>query len=1757
MSMFQIAIPIGQEMVGALIPPNMPINLWNMSATGNVYNPTNAFDRALNTYATIGVGTTAHFTINMPPSNGYELNKVFLYMTASGVVDPSCVVSVRGTNSSGTYTLVSDKFANMIGYLSVNVHEYYDSIALYFDQTPNQAFNIYVYEFQIYNSTDPPIMPTMTSYNTPTGYTIVSSDYPGGEMWKGFSDGRWYPLTATGNSTIALPDNYVINALSCRVVAGGTASLTISGSVNGSTYVTIGSSVLTVGANMVYFRNVNAYSYIRINYAVTNAGLYNIQFYGKQAMVPQTGIVDTMADTFKTGLEKVYELYQTVKRAINSILAVGDVSSMITANLPNVVKAFKLMYKILDLLTGVVSGLYTVMAESTVVASCGLMQLMSKLLSFSELAQLKDGFVYESNEDAAWNVVLERVKGVSESLYESLRKYFNPNVILGVIQTIFSKMGYDTKTLDIIYRRERYLNPDTHFVITAFMSCMIYTCEGVANLNRFDSVYHEDLALYINNIREVLDNYDYFKKYVLDGVSLSVKDYLGVMRMKAADLRARESYVHHKKNSASTLETYIDKLRDKIGKSTQLTTSPEPVSLTFMGNPGNGKTILATYLVPSLLNTLLKDVESYKDYYKNFDDEHTYAVNYQRLVHTMVVSQTLKYDSLYNQQPFILMDDAFTGRDDMDACNLTRISNVAKMEVSKAQIDDKGETYNAKFIIVTTNSTNPVRTVSAYINEPLKIARRLGMIVEVVLKDNQTPVCDDDIRVTPESTIEERIEIISNLLESKYTFKLYEYPRPDNGRVASIDLQYKRNIQFKEIIMHLKNEHIRKSAFIGKNINTLAMAPEWHPTSAMVVQTLDGSDVTTDVPDIECALGRTTLIDELVCPDARTIELARQMIEKYPEYSEIIQDDPAIPTYVKEMLRPVVEVPKRKWIGITNYLQRMVKKLDENKYKIAAGLVGAFAVGATVQAMYSVCKKMAYVFQNLVYDNKAIIKPNNSHLPAHNYIPQDIGLDIKDIEIIKKIRKNIVKISWRTSPTSILGEQYAMYVDNQTILINKHFFFLEKEHMDKGGRIYITMPSVFEGDTMGCKPYAIPIDQRKDIPSVDLYVCTLSVVTPNVSNIRKHIIQDPKITNRHGILLGCYESYDKHVDWTGYLSNRPMYYAKLNQTINNDLYEVSYREDDSGRKQNTIFGDCGRPYYVLGHGIAGIHAAADLNHYCGGAAPIRGLTNIVVPERIAEVRAQPVNNSYWFSQSPLYSEVIINGEKLSKYVSRHSAFERIPCLINEDECDYHPTAKVANGTVDPLITGAQKWETDKASGVPLRYIRSCAQYFIAKLDSFEYEPKVWTLDETINGNGSTGPLNMRTSSGMWQEYFGCGKRKIFDVVEVPVGDPQRYCFSQMALTRKIPHKTFVEIVSEKDDMLRRGVVPIFPFISTLKDELRPQAKVLAGNTRVFEQGSLDLVLLCRKYFGSFVDVYRSHPGFKLYHGIGRDKDAVWAQYALGLRGFSDYGQAFDYKNFDGSLPAECYTFFREVTDRFYEAIDTPEDKLARHSLLYALQNGIHVMNSLVFESTQGNKSGAIFTDVFNSLANTFLIWMSFISFSIKNDLNSHLTEFDASVRMLTYGDDVVMSVKKSILDKGYDALYIQSVMRELGVTITSAEKGKELEPYIDINDVTFLKSPFIYDSEADIWVAPLPIPCIIRELKYRPSSAKENTNDLGDRCTNVMRFLAHHPREVFCYWQKLLARRGKRLGLATYLALDYDSLRSEIRGKQSVEAPIE
>jgi len=311
----------------------------------------------------------------------------------------------------------------------------------------------------------------------------------------------------------------------------------------------------------------------------------------------------------------------------------------------------------------------------------------------------------------------------------------------------------------------------------------------------------------------------------------------------------------------------------------------------------------------------------------------------------------------------------------------------------------------------------------------------------------------------------------------------------------------------------------------------------------------------------------------------------------------------------------------------------------------------------------------------------------------------------------------------------------------------------------------------------------------------------------------------------------------------------------------------------------------------------------------------------------------------------------------------------------------------------------------------------------------------------------------------------------------------------------------------QEELMKQGNAPTMFFCATNKDELTTLKKQKLGKTRVFLQSGLDLTLLTRRYFGHFISNYLERMGFDICSAVGCDKDSVWGAFKTGLESRGGNGFDIDFSNYDGSVPQCAVECFLEVVNNYYE----DEYSLVREAIFHSVVHSVVIAGELVFEKDVGITSGIVGTEITNTVENLYLMLIAYQVAKDSAGLEPSLKDFDENVRMLAYGDDVIMGVTDEVLSF-YNRKTIKEVMKFVGMTVTAANKEAAIIPFEPVSNLSFLKSEFI---QRDGYVAcPLPRKVIHRELIWEK---KVNTGDetiMTQKIDVAMQMMAHHGEEA-------------------------------------------
>lgn len=266
------------------------------------------------------------------------------------------------------------------------------------------------------------------------------------------------------------------------------------------------------------------------------------------------------------------------------------------------------------------------------------------------------------------------------------------------------------------------------------------------------------------------------------------------------------------------------------------------------------------------------------------------------------------------------------------------------------------------------------------------------------------------------------------------------------------------------------------------------------------------------------------------------------------------------------------------------------------------------------------------------------------------------------------------------------------------------------------------------------------------------------------------------------------------------------------------------------------------------------------------------------------------------------------------------------------------------------------------------------------------------------------------------------------------------------------------------------------YVDCLKDYRLPPAKcAIPGKTRIFSIAPVQVTIDLRRYMGLFLSGYRS-ASVVAQHGIGINVDSIeWTKLANYLLEVGDNIVTGDYHNFGPTLSSQIVCACIEDILYWHEMNGADQEHL--DDLQYILENEIanpfHLCGNVVYQTLNGIASGSPITAELNSEVNKYYIKLAFLKLVHQNDFPFTLTDFNAKVRLVTYGDDFIMSVHDDFIS-WFNCSTISAVLRPQGILLTDVEKGAEITPFRPLAFSTFLKRGFKpHPSRAGVYLAPI------------------------------------------------------------------------------------
>jgi len=263
-----------------------------------------------------------------------------------------------------------------------------------------------------------------------------------------------------------------------------------------------------------------------------------------------------------------------------------------------------------------------------------------------------------------------------------------------------------------------------------------------------------------------------------------------------------------------------------------------------------------------------------------------------------------------------------------------------------------------------------------------------------------------------------------------------------------------------------------------------------------------------------------------------------------------------------------------------------------------------------------------------------------------------------------------------------------------------------------------------------------------------------------------------------------------------------------------------------------------------------------------------------------------------------------------------------------------------------------------------------------------------------------------------------------------------------------------------------------------KDEAVPIAKVLSRKCRLFVGAPAAWSTVVRKKLLPFVRVVQKNQLlFEAGPGLvcqSREWDNVYkylTQFGLHRIIAGDYGK-FDKRMLADFILAAFDIIVNILRHAGWDETDLLYIMCIGHDIAFPCCT---ILGDLI-EFFGTNPSGHPLTVILNSIVNSLYLRYGFISLNPEHTV----MDFKKYVAAFTYGDDNAMGV--STLCDWFNHTSLQTVLAEIGVEYTMADKTSESVPFININDTSFLKRTWRWDERMQCFLCPLDEDSIFKSL---------------------------------------------------------------------------
>nr|ULF99947.1 MAG: hypothetical protein 1 [Marnaviridae sp.] len=696
--------------------------------------------------------------------------------------------------------------------------------------------------------------------------------------------------------------------------------------------------------------------------------------------------------------------------------------------------------------------------------------------------------------------------------------------------------------------------------------------------------------------------------------------------------------------------------------------------------------------------------------------------------------------------------------------------------------------------------------------------------------------------------------------------------------------------------------------------------------------------------------------------------------------------------------------------------------------------------------------------QNVWYKNDFVVSNFDVSVTTASWKALDAA------QVRSLIRKNVVRVEIGRSNDNLKRRGAMLALGGQLYATNKHSLF--DDHMMTFNIIRSFKCSGVNGNiTCVVTRSQMFFPENSDI---------VYIAIPNLPPAKDLTCLLPEDTFT-GIYSGEYVGYS--ADMIPYTNTVDRIVANIVNTPNGSEHMFMGRS-----KILTVKGDCGNPLIIttsMGPVLGGIHSVGDQNQVVGAARIFKDDVKKAYSElHVLSVQCgEPLLNApsapercvlALDERSPFrYLEegyANVYGSLSGPRVAHKSAV--VPTFFADIVKKYDYRVKFGK----PTMKGWKPWRIAALdmTNIPMGFrhdiletaVEAFSEDIIGLLTPDDLKQvHVYDMFTAINGAAGVAyvdKMNRGTSAGF---PWNTSKRKFIEAIgelhDLP--DP-------VDITPEIRDR--VEIILNR---YREGKRYMPVFNGNLKDEPTKFAKCESGKTRVFGGAPFDWSIVNRMYMLPLIRLMQDNR--YIFEGAPGTitQSREWSDMYDYLTYFGkDRIVAGDYKSFDKSMsPVFILAAFRIMRNICEVAGYDDESLKIVDGLAADTAFPLFNLNGDLVEFYGSNPSGHPLTVIVNGLANALYMRYCYLVLNPDHECKS----FKKNVHLMTYGDDNVMGV--DINASWFNHTTIQKVLADHGVTYTMADKESESVPFINIDDVTFLKRAWVWNDGVQAHLAPL------------------------------------------------------------------------------------